>query len=628
MIVIDFETTGLNFWEPDFKVISMAWAQRDPVNDQITTSFTDDPETMRVCLMRMEHEAIWVHNASFELGILKYVFPDVPLKILGDTMRLIQLFDGGGIANQLGLKASAKRILGPAKGDWEKPVHDWILKNVPGSKQKGIGAHLWQAPKDLLEAYNRADVQRTLELLEHILIRFEVAKYDYRQDMELYLYMVDRFVDAKAHGIPVDRPALEKYVSYLAATMQEIDSSFQMFFQNAVKEATSILHAKEQSRFKKKVVTEIPKFNPGSTKHLEYLFCEVLKMVPRITTPKGRPCFKTKYLAQWGDGGRILAGRSKAQFTRAQSLALLERSARQDARWHPDLSPGTTVTGRNKTYGGLNILALDRRDKGFMQTLLADEGQTLISIDLVAGEPTVVANFSGDLNYRWATIDGVGKRPHWDDHGVLKIDDIYLMFTSVTPVGRKELSDFDPEEWMKDPEVVKTKFKRIRTLHKTAALGLSYTMGVKKLQKTFFENGHDYDETVCKEIYDAYWALFANVKQYSDYLAAVVSRNKCLINPFGFRCYPNSPRLAFNYFCQSTVNGLMAVLTNCIEERAPWARLITVIHDEDIYSIPSGREEEFKGLVDDAVKDMNDAIRWDVKIRTGFATGRNFYEAK
>lgn len=629
-VVLDVETTGLNYWEPDFRVISVAAAWKPK---EIATEYADTPEGIERILRWAANHDVVVYNASYEHGVFSCCYPHIPLKIETDVMRLVQLFDAGGAGNQLSLKESAKRILGEASGNWEKPIHEWIAANISDpTARKKPGAYLHKAPPQLLREYNQKDVERTHQLMEYILVRFEVAGYDWSQDMSMFLYMVRQFVAAKTHGIPVDREALASYVEELTGKMQSIDASFLQFFEDAVKDVQGLLHAKVQSLYKRKIVTEIPKMNPGSTHHLGMLFCEVLKLTPRITTPKGRPCFKTKYLAQWGEGGQLLAGRSKAQFTRAQSLALLERSANSDARWHPDLSPGTTVTGRNKTYGGLNILALDRRDKGFMQTLLADPSQTLVSIDLAAGEPTVVANFSRDKYYRYATVDGVGKSPYFDARGVLMIDDIYMMLMSQTPMGREVLkADFSAqwaEDWVRDADAMKTRYKNLRNLHKIAALGMSYGMGPAKLQKTFFEAGYDYELDICTTVYSAYWNLFADVKRYADRLAAFVQKKKHLDNPFGFRCYPASPRLAFNYITQSTVNGLMAVLTMCIENENAGARLLTCIHDELIYSIPTGAEETFRTQVKSATQRLNDTLQWDVPIRTGFVTGRNFYEAK
>ncbi len=619
--VIDFETRGTSPWKDDFSVVSCA------ATNGKETRYADTPQSIHQILLWVRQFDIVVHNASFEGAIFNVIYPRLTMRIACDTMRLTQLFDGGGPGGKLGLKDSASRILGPAKGNWEKPIYDWIHRNYRTAGRES-GAFLHMAPRELLEPYNRADVERTYELLQHILIRFEAAKYDWKPDMQLYLYMCNKFSEAKARGILVNRESLAAYVDELTSKIQSIDDSFLQYFTDAVKDVKGILHAKAQAMFKKKVVAEIPKMNPGSTKHLEYLFCEVLKMTPRITTPTGRPCFKTKYLAQWGEGGQILAGRSKAQFTKAQSLALLKLSDNVDKRWHPDLSPGTTVTGRNKTYGGLNILALDRRDKGFMETLLADPGQTLVSVDLVAGEPTVVANFSQDARYRWATVDGVGKKPYFDSQSVLMIDDIYLMFASCTPIGSTAFQNFNADEWLENPEEVKKKYKKIRNLHKVAALGLSYTMGPTKLQKTFFEAGYDYDEDICKMVYNSYWALFSDVKRFSDMLGSAVKRNKHLVNPFGFRCYPSSPRLAFNYFCQSTVNGIMGYLTTAIEGQAPYVDLITTIHDENIYSVPTELVEEFRVQLDAALVDLNRELNWSVPIRCGWVAGSNFYEAK
>ena len=126
----------------------------------------------------------------------------------------------------------------------------------------------------------------------------------------------------------------------------------------------------------------------------------------------------------------------------------------------------------------LNLQAISRRDAGLMQTLIAEPGHTFISCDLVGAEPAVTANFSRDKNYRWATVDGVGKAPFYKD-GVLMIDDIYLATMAVSPLGRDKMrAGFDrdwggktfAEQWLADPEVIKTEFKKDRQIHKALCL--------------------------------------------------------------------------------------------------------------------------------------------------------------
>ena len=98
----------------------------------------------------------------------------------------------------------------------------------------------------------------------------------------------------------------------------------------------------------------------------------------------------------------------------------------------------------------LNVQGLARRDKGIKGLggqctyLIPEEGNVFVSMDLTSGEPTVTAHYSGDIRYRYATLDGAGQPPFWDSEDILMIDDIYLMFMSATKEGKillKELWD-------------------------------------------------------------------------------------------------------------------------------------------------------------------------------------------
>lgn len=126
----------------------------------------------------------------------------------------------------------------------------------------------------------------------------------------------------------------------------------------------------------------------------------------------------------------------------------------------------------------LNCQGLARGAPELMTLLLPESGNSIISVDLASGEPTVITHYSGDANYRAATLDMVGKAPFYKN-SVLYIDDIYLMVMSTSPIGSKIMRDtfdhcFDgsktfQDKWLEPGGaewIQKTFLKRPRKLHK------------------------------------------------------------------------------------------------------------------------------------------------------------------
>ncbi len=279
----------------------------------------------------------------------------------------------------------------------------------------------------------------------------------------------------------------------------------------------------------------------------------------------------------------------------------------------------------------LNVQALARRDRRLVGCIHASTDTDIISIDLAAGEPSVTTHFSQDKNYRWATFDGVGKAPFYDGR-VLMIDDIYLMCMSVSPMGagiiRKEFDTTNfADIWLSDPESIKSKLKKERQFHKILALGLGYGMGPRKMVNAAYDAGYLLSFSEAKEFHKAYWNLFHGVRVLSDKLAAQVERDGFIVNPFGYRGVPE-PRKAFNFFIQSSVSGIMHVFLAILAAKAPYMHLLTVIHDELLVEVPKDLLETFRKDKEAATKELNAQLGWSVDIRTGFAVGATWYDAK
>lgn len=158
-------------------------------------------------------------------------------------------------------------------------------------------------------------------------------------------------------------------------------------------------------------------------------------------------------------------------------------------------------------------------------------------------------------------------------------------------------------------------------------LGFGYNMGAAKFVKTAYEQGHIISLKDARELHRNYWQLFAGVKRFADRLAAQVERDGYIVNSFGYRGKP-PPHKAFNFFIQSTVSGIMHVLLAHVANVAPYMELVTIIHDECIFSVPTERLEEFRRDMKTATQLLNDSLKWSVQIRVGFAAGQTLYDAK
>lgn len=284
----------------------------------------------------------------------------------------------------------------------------------------------------------------------------------------------------------------------------------------------------------------------------------------------------------------------------------------------------------------LNAQGLARTDKNLMSCLLADEGRTVVSVDLSAGEPTATTHYSKDKNYYDATFGMVGKKPYYQG-GLLKIDDIYFTTASFSPVGAQNMREafnttYDgltfADKWLEDPEFLKTHLKAIRKPHKTLTLGIGYSMGPKKLEISAYKNGFQLSLKQAQIFYQQYWDTFAGVRALGKWLEKYYKTHGHIINDFGYRLVPDANYKCLNYYIQSTVSGIINTLCFKFFQACPYARFITVIHDEVLFDVPDERIGDAKKLMQACVNSLNNELNWDVAIRTGWAPGKDWYTAK
>ena len=652
LIAFDLEsalTTGqasVDFYRPDFRVISCAVSWFDDSNT-IQNVYVEGEDQIGLLLLHFHNQQnpIIVHNLSFEYGVLLYRFPEIKLNWHADTMRLTQLADGGKLG--LGLQSCIARYLPVQHHNHKEPYYKY-LREVGKVKKGKEGANLHLLPPDMLKAYNVADTDTTLLLYQTLAKMFKDINYDWGMDHYLYSQTAFLLSQSRGRGVLVAREKLEPSKASLAQELAELNQAFRDKFSSQIDEIeyenlVKYINARKSEKGQAKAwldALEKPKlvsFKTSSTHHKERLFCQKLQIKPAFTTPSGKPSFTKKLLRQWGEGGHMLKKRGTI-FQALSQVKRLQEFSEYDGRWHIDLKAAGTVTGRLAGAGKLNVQAMARKEERLMGNIIADPGHVFVSIDLSAGEPSIITHFSQDPYYRAAIFDMVGKEPYYDASGVLMIDDIYLMGMSISPMGKDRLRDvfqnhkFDglsfAQAWTKDPEIIKAFLKAERAFHKVLILGIGYAMGPSKMTLEAFQEGFQLDLQDARKFFKSYWKLIGKVQGLSDNLTERATETGYLINPFGFRCVPDPMYKSLNYFIQSSINGLISCLCVKFFDVCQDAKFITIIHDEVILQIPEDKVQEAKALMQKAVESLNEDLGWSVKIRTGWAPGKDMYTAK
>jgi len=682
IVALDFETTGLDYYSPDFRALSCAFAwQAD--DGKIGTRYLigEDEIGRQLTFIDNQHITLVAHNCSFELGVLQHRFSTFNSALLSvDTMRLVQVFDNGGkdvktqtvvsledelamlqgeykVKTGLSLESSVSRLLPKEYHNHKQPYYKWLRDNAQ-VKKGHEGANLHLLPDEQLEAYNTMDAILTLMLYDKITEDFKATKYDWTYDHLLHVKACKRIVSAKARGIKVLPEELQATIVEVQAETDGIKADFLDKYQREIYYLEmgrwetwvhALPTAKGKANRAKQGFPEDLHFKTTSTAQLCELFVGVLGIKPTFHTKESKasrkaretnpdkppfvpkPSMKSTHLSSYGEGGEMLSTYKGRLLVLSQERKLLELSAK-DGLLHHDLKACGTKTGRYSGGGGLNIQGLARKEKGLMGALIPREGNSFVSIDLAAGEPTVVAHYSQDRLYKAAAFEMVGKQPYLDGE-LLVIDDPYLMFASISPLGKASiktaLDNGLIDRWQTEAEFFKAKLKKVRALHKTIFLAKMYGQGARGTVNFAAEQGVALDMTTSKTLDHQFWyELFPAVRVLGERLEMQFKRQKYLVNEFGYRMTPERDSLCLNYMIQSSVSGIIKLFDDFVQQEAPKATWVTVIHDEQIWEVPTERVDDFKLCVQKATARLNEFLGLSVEIRTGFAPGKSLYEAK
>lgn len=226
---IDFETFGIMEGRPTYppepvgvsirkagqrKARYYAWGH--PTNNNCTRE-----EGRRALLEVWEdsHTALLFHNAKFDYDVAttRLGLPELPWERIHDTLFLLFLFDPHG---ELSLKPASEKHLGMPPEEQDM-VREWLIeqKIVPRSAKRSWGAHIWQAPGDLVGKYADGDVDRTLRLFRHFYPKLGGMKEAYDVERELMMQLLD----SERQGVHVHLPELERDYEIYTQAMERVE---------------------------------------------------------------------------------------------------------------------------------------------------------------------------------------------------------------------------------------------------------------------------------------------------------------------------------------------------------------------------------------------------------------------
>ena len=396
VIVLDFETAltdgtpSTEYYREDFRAVSAAFAWRDEAGKVVTRYETGEQKIWEILTWLQDNGPVRlaVHNFQFEYGVLLHRFGESYAGMVDVcTMRLTQVSDNGGKLAQryekttqtyeelldsmeneedatpnyttgLGLVSAASRWLPAEYQNHKEPFHALIRERAKCKKGQE-GKNLDALTPDELKAYNVRDAEVTLALYYKLTEQFKADGYAWQLDHRLYRESAKRIARAKGLGVPVNREAALAYKLELETELKDIARAFRSRFEKEILDielqamvewANDLKTETGRSKRKERLATDEEfkqgfQFNIGSNQQLTALCMGKLGMEAKFTTKKGSPSFKSAFLSQWGEVGKLLMKRRKRLLVLNQVTALLELSE-YDGKYHLDLKACGTTTGR------------------------------------------------------------------------------------------------------------------------------------------------------------------------------------------------------------------------------------------------------------------------------------------
>ena len=540
-----------------------------------------------------EQERKVLHNAKFDMHVLENA--GAPMRgLLGDTLVMHYLYYNGEQFH--GLKEAVKQIFNEETVEYSDTFRKPVLKKNGEPSARTYVPSLIEVIKEpsgieTLVRYSVKDPWYTVRLFTHLEEKLRATAwtkrgsyYDYYRQFELpyttVLYNMER------RGCLIDMPYLEKAKTDAEKKIEEIKFKFG---HECAKRGVA--------------TTYIEKFSMDSPKQVAELLEGQLGIHIPDRTAKGAPSTSEGSLAKIRGPGKAIVdmlleyrGLVKLQGTYLEAFSNL--APQYKGRLHTTLRQTGTATGRLSSSAPnlQNIPASEKDVFGIRKAFIAPEGMVIGDIDLSQIEVRLAAHFTKDATLLKAI------REDWDIHALTatRTSDAVADFV----VGKEINADLLHE--------VKKKFPDERRKAKPILFGTFYGMGPAKYAD---QVGVTVEEG--KFALERFFSLYSGLRGgistiqkscYEQGHIRTLLRRYCQIpwiRSEQIELRKQAERQAFNYTIQGSAADLLRMSMLLIERderlKQLGVRMTLQIHDELLFEVPKGAEQEVKPIIEEYV---------------------------
>ena len=262
------------------------------------------------------------------------------------------------------------------------------------------------------------------------------------------------------------------------------------------------------------------------------------------------------------------------------------------------------------------------KDLGFLDTLKAGPGRSLVYLDVNALEPTVLTEFSQDPGLLRVYGEGA------------PFNSIYIAFGASTMLfGDKIRTLYNPLAPTKESvSAVKKAFPTEYDILKIAYLGMGYNMQPPKLQEDLALKGFDVSLLDATMIYDDFWREYQGIKRFEHRLRKSHKENGgYIVNARGrpLTIQARDLRDVVNRFTQSSGHDVLMHYILLINRRRladkldmrPWC---VDEHDCTIWEVADEQVEAVTRVYEECLEELNKILGWGIKIKGQVKVGKSF----
>ena len=509
------------------------------------------------------------HNLKYDLTILENVGLK-PQNILADTMLMSYVLDAAGGRHDM--DSLAKRYLG---------VDTISYEDVCGKGAKQIG--FAQVDSETALDYAAEDADITLRLFREfsLKLKMEPSLWSIYDELELPVMLVLRQMEN--HGALLDAEILQIQSKSLGQRLQELEL------------AGHALAGHE--------------FNLASTKQLQEILFDELKLPVLKKTPKGAPSTNEEVLQElaldYPLPKLLIEHRSLSKLKGTYTDRLPEQSDSLDGRVRSSFHQAVTSTGRLSSSDPnlQNIPIRTEEGRRIRKAFVAPLGWSVMAADYSQIELRIMAHLSKDQSLVDAFARG---------------DDIHRATAA-------EVFDLEPM-FVTDEQRRRAKAINFGLIYGMSAFGLARQLGIARAEAAAY--------------IDRYFERYPGVRSYMDSTRAMAHEKGYVETVFGRRLtLPDihskqvqvrqaAERAAINAPMQGTaadiIKRAMLKVDHCLRNSNFKCNLLLQVHDELVFEVHNVNLESVRDLVR---REMESSANLSVPLVVEIGTGLNWFEA-